>query len=36
MANKVSNLAIKLQTGSDNTYLATWTFDGKVTVTTSS
>lgn len=36
MANKVSDLSIKLQTGSDSTYLATWTFDGKTTVTTSS
>lgn len=36
MANKVSNLTIKLQTGTTNTYLATWTFDGKVTVTTAS
>lgn len=36
MANKVSNLSIKLQTGTDSTYLATWSFDGKTTVTTSS
>lgn len=33
MANKVSDLSIKLQTGTDSTYLATWNFDPNFTVT---
>lgn len=31
---QVTNLAIKLQTGTDNTYLATWKFNDSVTITT--
>lgn len=33
MANKVSNLVVKLQTGTDSTYYATWEFDPNFTIT---